>query len=396
MSLEEKILNRLIDKYERSKLYLSGSSNQKSIFILTSKDKLFDAYFSPSGYQVKDDYDKALLNLKERQYIEIRYDGDIPKKIILSLNNLDDIYKTLKREPIKETNLKEINKLEDLLNKYKNNEVLRAYLSDIIGKLENYKVHKSSLEVFKKVQENVRCIDAIMSNKEDVLLRNLSVKALGDSKQLESGSDDILKIYNLYSENKFENFDDLLSNFNISRNLGFIYLKGDITLKIKDQIVVVKNLGSVFALPTNMIKYTTILNIGVAELLTIENLTTFNYFTNDDYLSIYTGGYPKRSLIGFLKLFKKYSGLKFFHYGDIDYGGFSIYLTLVKQSGINFIPFRMDIDTLKANLALTKHLTEHDKTNLSLLSKKVNNPKIKETIDYMILNNIKLEQESID
>ena len=38
MSLEEKILNRLIDKYERSKLYLSGSSNQKSIFILTSKE----------------------------------------------------------------------------------------------------------------------------------------------------------------------------------------------------------------------------------------------------------------------------------------------------------------------------------------------------------------------
>lgn len=56
----------------------------------------------------------------------------------------------------------------------------------------------------------------------------------------------------------------------------------------------------------------------------------------------------------------------------------------------------MDIDTLKANLDLTKHLTEHDKTNLSLLSKKVNDSKIKETIDYMILNNIKLEQESID
>lgn len=63
---------------------------------------------------------------------------------------------------------------------------------------------------------------------------------------------------------------------------------------------------------------------------------------------------------------------------------------------INFIPFRMDVDTLKANLTLTKPLTEHDKTNLSLLSKKVNDPKIKETIDYMILNNIKLEQESID
>lgn len=94
-------------------------------------------------------------------------------------------------------------------------------------------------------------------------------------------------------------------------------------------------------------------------------------------------------------LFKLYNYLgnqvKYLHFGDIDAGGFYIYLNLIQKTGIPFQTWKMDISTLKQYEMYTKPLTLNDRNRLLKLKEEYNQP----VIDYMLKKNIKLEQEII-
>ena len=59
---------------------------------------------------------------------------------------------------------------------------------------------------------------------------------------------------------------------------------------------------------------------------------------------------------------------------------------------IAFVPYCMDVKTLKANLQYTKKLTENDKKRLAALAE----TEFGETVEFMLENNCKLEQEAMD
>jgi len=52
----------------------------------------------------------------------------------------------------------------------------------------------------------------------------------------------------------------------------------------------------------------------------------------------------------------------------------------------------MDVKTLKANIQYTKKLTENDKKRLAVLAE----TEFGETVEFMLENNCKLEQEAMD
>ena len=80
------------------------------------------------------------------------------------------------------------------------------------------------------------------------------------------------------------------------------------------------------------------------------------------------------------------------HFGDIDAGGFYILQHLRNKTGIEFVPYCMDMKTLKENLQYTKKLTENDKKRLSALAE----TEFGETVEFMLEHNCKLEQEAMD
>lgn len=98
--------------------------------------------------------------------------------------------------------------------------------------------------------------------------------------------------------------------------------------------------------------------------MTIENITTFNSFSDKQFL----------------------------HYGDIDVGGFYILKHLCQKTGICFRPFNMDIATLQKYSEYTKPLMKNDKKRLrNLLESDYGS-----VAEYMLKNNCKLEQEALD
>ena len=76
----------------------------------------------------------------------------------------------------------------------------------------------------------------------------------------------------------------------------------------------------------------------------------------------------------------------------MDAGGFYIFEHLKGQTGVEFRPYKMDIDTLKEYFQYTKELTENDRERLLKLRDSI----FGEVINYMLENNCKLEQEAVN
>ena len=132
------------------------------------------------------------------------------------------------------------------------------------------------------------------------------------------------------------------------------------------------------------------------KILTIENLTTFHYFSSNDYIVLYLGGFSSSLKIELLRKIKEFDNtIQFYHFSDLDVGGFNIYFHLVKRLNTKIIPFLMNEEIFKKYLPFAKTLTNIDKNSLESMLNLEFNP-FKELIKVMLKENKKLEQESID
>ena len=67
--------------------------------------------------------------------------------------------------------------------------------------------------------------------------------------------------------------------------------------------------------------------------MTIENLTSFHDVPLKDTFYIFTNGFHNHAIEAFLKCLYDFLGesVNYFHFGDIDAGGFHIYESLIKK-----------------------------------------------------------------
>lgn len=65
---------------------------------------------------------------------------------------------------------------------------------------------------------------------------------------------------------------------------------------------------------------------------------------------------------------------------------------LRSKTGVSFLPYKMDVDTLVANKEHWKKLTDNDIKRL----KKLDDEEFLGLINFMLSNNCKLEQEAIE
>ena len=147
-----------------------------------------------------------------------------------------------------------------------------------------------------------------------------------------------------------------------------------------------------FVLPSSCIKDLKIKRMNAKQVMTIENLTSFHDVSLKDTFFIFTNGFHNHAIEAFLKCLYDFLGEKvlYFHFGDIDAGGFHIYESLIKKTQLPFQTYKMNVDMLKKYKAYTKPLTENDRKRLLLIEESH-----QEVIDYMLKHNVKLEQEII-
>ena len=122
-NFEKNILNKLLDKYEKSKLSKGGTAINRSIK-LTTKDDVLSSYTSFDSYKYSDDNDAVIRKLESQGFIKAEFSNDTFKSLTLNLNNVDDIYDYLNRNKPSD----ELAKIRIVLSKYNFDNFLGLFL----------------------------------------------------------------------------------------------------------------------------------------------------------------------------------------------------------------------------------------------------------------------------
>ncbi len=366
------LLKKLIKIYERRALQ---NSDFKQAVNININEKDFPLFFN---YQ--EDYNEAIKQLLKDEIINVRYVRytDDFSRIDLNLDNIDKAYKLLKRKNINVI----IKEFENEFFSF-NNDTIETIQNDYLRKKQEKRSIKSYLK--DSFIDTIKAIYYIELNEEEIYERNFSVKVFNDSKRFESLKPMILSYYN---DNKL-----IFEKYQITKKPTYLYLKGKGIVTINNQKINLSNIKTSMGISINEDLFISFENI--LQVITIENETTFHHYEDDKSLIIYLAGYSNTHKINVLNKIQEHN-IDLYHYGDIDFGGFNILADLRKRVNENVKAFNMDLKTLikyKRNQIIIK-----DKTYIENLKTLLNNSLLEdcyEVIQYMIDNNVKLEQESI-
>ena len=384
---EKQILNVLLDKYENSKSFIG--TNQVNQSFTCKVDQLFPKYKDDSEYDLFCAVNESIDVLVAEGFLTTKkLKNGVVQSVTLVVEAIGKAYEYLGRTPKSDT----VSDLKRLLNFYKDdNDILHSYCNHQLDRLaanksveffdDDLDVYESILKVISKITE-VKC---------ETFERDFSIQVLGDSKAFEKVRSKVVSL--LYEYGDFPDKDMLLADLNIVKNPGHVYFKGKGKITVCGQEINFSKMTGDMAISSDMLKNIDDISVLGDVVVTIENLTTFNAFKCENSFVIYLGGYHNTNRRNFIKkVYEQNPKKQYLHFGDIDAGGFYILQHLRNKTGIAFVPYGMDIKTLKANLQYTKRLTENDKKRLAALV----DTEFGETIEFMFEHNCKLEQEAMD
>ncbi len=388
---DKMIIEKLLNKYEKSKISKEGSGRKLSISFLFDEKNMPD-YVNEYSYQYEYDIENAVNTLSEKGFIEIEYDYDKRiKKVKLVLDKIEDCYEWLNKKSVQ----KDREEIKSILEKYKGKGSLANWYVDKI--MERIAAFKSTKHYFKNandLNETLYVLNRLERQKEEISIRNFSAKVLKNSKRMEAIVSKIEGIINEYYDSDEE---EPLLRYNVYKNPTFVYLRGVGRFKINEQVVDLERLNSELILSSHHIEKLEVLDLNCEEIVTIENLTTFYEYPIKNRCVIYLGGFHneiRRKLL--CKLYDFNKKIRYYHSGDIDAGGFYILNHLIEDTKIPFEARNMDIDTLIEYSNYTIGLTDRDKKRIKklLLNERLKN--YYDVLNYMLDNNVKIEQENIN
>ncbi len=400
--LASDILNALLDKYETSKsFYNENKSNQTFSLVLFDKkerkdkvgQKLFAKYIQGEDGEYRGECEDIVHELEQQGFVHARWHGEVFEEITLRVDKISEIYAILGRIPKNKADAEVYQAIQRQIEESQDTPITKAFLEMLLDKMDR---HQSVKQYYSGPRGGyVYLISrAIERNGKEVYLRNFSKRLTKLSKYVENRESTLMTIFN-YGEQRYQTFDELLNHYHIFRVPSPIWIKGPLVIDVDGQQIDLGRIDGEFALSNAVLGKMSFVECNAKKVITIENLTPFYDYDDKDAIIIYLGGYASRVQIEFLKALHDYRpDLPFYHFGDIDWGGFQIFIHLCENTGIPFEPLFMDGNILDKYHDECISLTLNDIANLKALYEKDGHP-FKATIEYMLENNIKLEQEAL-
>ncbi|PWJ35714.1 Wadjet anti-phage system protein JetD domain-containing protein [Fibrobacter succinogenes] len=385
---KKSLLNKLVDKYESSKSFV-GKNRQNQSFSIRP-EKIFPKYLDDEEVDFFAEVNDSIKDLESNEFISVDWTkGCIAKKISLNVNHLNDVYKYIDRQPRKQTQ----EWLLSVFDKYQNNacELLQNYF-----KVQRCRIEENqNVEFFnsneKDFEDSIRAVDYIQKNTTEILIRNASLALFKDSKRLENIASTIEALMRKYGD--YDGCDDILAECNVVRTPTQVLVKGNANICLDTQIIDLSKIEGDIGFSTKSIDDITFVEVLGCRVVTIENLTSFYTYENNNDFVIYLGGFHNAVKREFIKkIYNSNPSKTYMHFGDIDAGGFYILKHLRTKTGVNFLPMKMDIETLQLYKDCVKTLSTEDRKRLEKL---LGDNEFKDVIAYMLENDCKLEQENV-
>ena len=395
------ILNQLLDKYERTTAYKNGEQPDRRIMLqFYGASKSDFPVYDIDNHFVRTEVNDTVISMQKQGLIDFEWfrgeENHIIKRLWLNMEHIDDAYRAAGRQSAKTLATAVILELEQE-NEGINAEWIIAYYSDTKAYIQSN--YRTGSRISEKEQERknlyqmLRFIDG--SSFTTLTERVFSEKCFGDSKFFETQMKaPLLSIMRKYVSREMTDA-ELLQSIGISHYPEPLEMRGNILVNGNDM----REFESGFCIYSGDIEATQIgIPDTVRRILTIENRANyFAYRHNAGELVIYHGGQysPAKK-----KLFEKIAAAMpekcvWYHWGDIDLGGFSMLLRLRKEILPSVQPYLMGKNELLAFQSYTQTFSKDYAEKLRRLSENEQLADCRECIDYMLEHKIKLEQEAM-
>lgn len=398
---DKKIVNKLLDSYEASTLFTGKNKVAVRITFPFNRSTL-PVYFDESSF-VYEEIHASMERLEQQGIITIEWkkgkEGHIISKVILCVEELEKAYAYVSRSS-KADQIKQNKKMLSELKNYSQTPVYQSLIHYLDNRLEKAQSVKEFVDLsnLPETELLLTAIAKIEQNDKICYIREFSIEHFHDSKVFESMSGKITRAMRMFGEEcKEKEFDEILAEYGIYHTPNYVYFKGNISLGIGKNIYWIGELHQGIGISGEDIERICFQNVSqIHKIITIENLTTFFRWEEPGSLMIYLGGYHNRVRRALLtKVYHALPDADYYHFGDIDVGGFLIYEDLCHKTGIPFKRYKMDLDHLMQNGKYGKVLTENDRVRIEKMLKE--NPDIEyaDVLEYMLKTGVKLEQECL-
>ncbi len=395
------LLNALIDSYERSLLF-TGENKVNIRISFPFTQKTLPDYFEESSLAYEEIH-ACVEELEHREFISVEWKsgkaGHIITRIFLREEKLQEIYEYLHR-----TSRYQLQEQAKMLLKQAEQEyespVCAKFIFYLRERLEANKSVREYLELsdLEGMKRIIRTIYLIERNEQPCYIREFSIRHFSDSKVVEGMFGNVTKImYNFGDGFKGMELSDILAEYNIYHTPNYVYFKGNVVLKVGENLLPIGSMRQGIGVSGEDLPKIRLQDAHrIQKVITIENLTTFFRWQEENSLILYLGGYHNSVRRSLLKMiYKQLPNVVYYHFGDIDVGGFEIYEDLCAKTGIPFQLYRMDIDTLEKYVEFGRKLTENDKKRIQKILEKGQVP-YGQVLQYMLTKDVKLEQECVE
>lgn len=407
--IQRQLLLALLDKYERSSFFREGTQPSRRIIL-----KLYDnGQCDFPQYDIEQSEKRILVNravlaISEKQLASYQWmkgeENHIIAKVWLNFENLPMAYEFVGRKSKNDTIDDVCLELLGILDNV-NTEWAKQYFQDIFDMISRKRDIGNRLPGDKNAREELLRAIQFIDGKGDceLLERVFSLQCFGDSKKFErTVKSRLLSVLRKYLDSDEDAKDeDLLRQVGIVKYPEQFEFCGNAMLFFEHGMVDFSCLhyGGSVCLP-DLVRGNFVIAPEVDHILSIENRANYIDYIfkrkTDNELVIYHGGQYSPSKKKFLqKVAKAISGDCWFHWGDIDYGGFSMLARLRREIKEDVIPYRMNEQELNKYGNLAAQITHTYSEKLKCL---MSRPELKdclECLNYMVKNGKKLEQEAM-
>lgn len=413
MNYKKLILGRLLDKYEKSRSFQGFESPKRILIKLNSE--AFPEYDVENSY-IRESWNSTIRDLAEQGLIDynwLKYEkGNIIEKVWLNLSSIEDAYTASGRKPkrlILNSLLAVVDETQDNLSDKPELNWIRHFLYDtrqsIISKATTAGFLPSDEEQAIAVLKALEVLGA--TEDQQCLERVFSLRCFSDSKYFEKNVRSrllsIIKKYLIDEDSPNEVTDEeILAQVGILKAPEQIDFKGEISGWIGYSRVDFSPFTHGVAINADTVKDLIIEDIGdIRKILFIENKANYIQFIaqNRDkgLMIVFHGGFysPVRGIF-FRKLYEAAlcHGVEFFHWSDMDLGGFMIFNRLKTNIIPSLKPYMMDTSAYKSKIKYGQPFGSQYADKLEKLLGNEQFQEFWELIALMLDKRLKIEQEA--
>lgn len=408
------VLGTLLDKYEDSTAFRTGVFSRRILLTIPKETRLQELLEQPDEKRL---FLAALDRLKAQGLIDyswVRYEqGNLVDKIWLVPENIGGCYQALGRTSAADRLETFQQSVSAALEKLPPDSDFAAYLREVQQYTAARKKLRAPFSEDAALNENLLKCLVLLEDCPDLMERVFSGRYFSDSKYFERVlKGKVLSILQELHKRAPEAAEDgnsplsdeeLLAERGLYRWPEVFEYSGALTVHMDD--------GSCF--DTGVHRYGAYLNSeevrhiaavdgsAIRRVVFIENKANYMDFQarrrQPGDLVVYHGGFysPAKGLL-FAKIYEGCPNAAFYHWSDIDLGGFRLFCRLRSSIAPTVQPLFMDVETLERNAASCMKITAPAYlAQLSALLDDAEYAVFWEVIRYMLAHRVRLEQENL-